>query len=146
MKELRREYARAARWTAIIAAGTCALVVALLIHQLAMERRMTPLNSPEMAMLKAQLQERPNDEELKAMLRQRDLELRTAFFAITERSARGTWLLVAAAAALALALKSYGALTREPHVPGQQRVDTHTEQRLARVGVGVSAAMLLGVG
>ncbi len=135
---------QAAGGTAMVAAAVCLFMVTMLVLTIAEERRQTPLNSPQIAAMKQELVDRSNDEALKERIRQTDQKLRATYFASQKQVKRGAWLLVAAGAALALALKSYSTLAAEPPKLTGERPDTWQEKKLARLGVAVSAAVIVG--
>src|SRR5512146_1647600 len=89
---------RAAGGTAIVAVVVCLFMVTMLVLTVVEERRQTPLNSPQIAAMKQELLDRPNDELLKDRLRQADQRLRVTYFASQQRTKRGAWLLVVAGA------------------------------------------------
>lgn len=136
---------QAAGGTALVAAAVCLFMIAMLVLTVIEERRQMPLNSPQIAAMKLELQDRPNDEALKERLRHADQRLRVTYFASQRRTQSGGWLLVAAGAALALALKSYATLSAEPPQLAGTRPDTWQEKRMARLGVAISAGVILGV-
>lgn len=136
---------RAAGITALVAGAVCLFIITTMIMAVQQDRRLTPLNSPEIARLKTDLAERPNDDALKELIRRRDHALRTGFFSRQEAIRSGGWLLVAAGAALVIALKSYGTLSKHPTLPDGGRVDMIRENLLARWGVAVSGLVVVGV-
>jgi outer membrane protein assembly factor BamB len=140
-----RDFAAAARWTAAIAAFVCMFILTMLVLAVREEHRLQPLNSPELAAMKTQLLEVPNDEALKTKIRQRDEVLRRGFFSRQEFARHGGWLLVGAGAALVLAFKSYATLAKVPSPLLGDRPDPSEDNRMARWGVSVSAALIVGV-
>ena len=134
---------QAAGGTAIVAAAVCLFMVTMLVLTITEERRQMPLNSPQIAAMKLELADRPNDEALKQRLRQIDQKLRATYFTSQKQTKSGAWLLVAAGAALALSLKSYWTLSAEPPKLVVQRPDTWQEKKLARLGVALSAAVIV---
>lgn len=140
-----RDSILAARGTALVAAGVCLFVIALLVLTLRQDRALSPIISPELATLKEQLTERPNDAQLKSHIRDRDRDLRRDYFARQQFLARGGWLLIAAGGALVLSLKSLSTLTSQPTLPAPERTDTYRQAQLARLGVAASGVILLGV-
>lgn len=140
-----REFARAAGWTALIAAAVCLFIVTMLVLSVRDERRLQPFDSPQLTVMKERLLERPNDESLKTYIRDRDQALRQGFFARRAFAAQGAWLLVVSAGALVIALKSYAVLTRRPDTLRIQLRDPFAENRLARWGVGASGVLIAGV-
>lgn len=135
---------QAAGGTAIVAAAVCLFMVTMLVLTITQERRQTPLNSPQIAAMKQDLVDRSNDEALKERIRQTDQRLRATYFASQRQTKRGAWLLVAAGAALAMALKSYSTLAAAPPKLTGERPDTWQEKKLARLGVAVSAVIIVG--
>ena len=143
VQQEQRAWRQAAGGTVIVAGAVCLFMVTMLVLSVGEERRQTPLNAPEIAALKQELVERPNDEALKERIRQVDLRLRSSYFAKRGMLKRGAWLLVAAGAALAIALKSYGTLAAQPPVLTGERPDTWQQKKLARMGVAASGAILI---
>ena len=135
----------AAGWSVLIAAATCAFIITLLVLADRDQQRLAPLNSPEIARLKTDLADRPNDNQLKGDLRQRDQQLRRGFFDRMTLFKHGSWLLLAAGVSLVIATKSYAKLSAHPATLAQQRTDTWEENRAARWGVALSSLLIIGV-
>ena len=135
----------AAGWSAVMAAGVCLFVIAMLTLAIRDDRRLAPLNAPQITQLKTELLDRPNDQALKQVLRQRDQELRRGFFDRLALMRHGGWLMVGAGAALVLALKSYGKFADRPAEIPPERADIVAENRAARWGVCASGAIVIGV-
>ena len=136
---------RAAGWSALMALAMCLFIITLLVMTLREQRRLTPLNSPQLAVMKARLEERPNDEALKTHIRERDAILRRGYFSRMAFVQYGAWLLVGAGAALAMALKSYHAASANTPRWSEAGNDPCRENSAARWGVGASAVLLAGV-
>jgi outer membrane protein assembly factor BamB len=87
--------AQTAAWRVAWVAGVFSVVVILaLVAGYSSYQSRKPLDSPVLADLKNQLALRPQDEPLKKLLRQVDLELRVAHDTYLRRTRIGVWLLV----------------------------------------------------
>ena len=102
-----------------LGAGVFSLVVAgLLVRGHLRATAADPLDSPELAALKASLSERPRDEALKRQIRELDAQLRADYFALETARRRGAWLLLGGVVVTVAALQLAAAMRHRPHVPG----------------------------
>ncbi len=142
----REAWARAAVWTAALAGVFVLAVVALMAWDYAQRLAKDPLNTEEFKELKAQLVAGPEDEDLKARIREMDLQLRRAYFRQRRLAAAGGWLLLGGMAVFLIAVRTAATLRRRlpmPEVSPTVR-DTETPMtRHARWAVATLAVLLV---
>jgi len=136
---------RAAVGTAAVAGVFSLAVLVLLAADFGHRLLKDPLDSEDFKKLKAQLVERPNDDDLKAEIREIDLELRNAYFRQRQFAAAGSYLLLGGLAVFLVAARSAGALRRKLPAPEPFAGPRDTETRvhaLARWSVAGLAVLL----
>jgi len=135
--------------TAIVAGVFAAAVSAMLLADYGRRQAKDPLESDQFKALKAELAQRPGDDQLKRQIRTLDLRLREEYFRGRRFAERGTWLLLGGIVVFLIAAKSASALRRKLPTPGVEQVPKDTEtptMRIARWSVGVLLLVLLGTG
>jgi outer membrane protein assembly factor BamB len=143
---------RNARYRAAVAAAAVAGVFALAVCGLLVSNFLlvpyaAPIDSKEMAALRAALLKEPANEALKGRIRELDLSLRRDFFRRHAFSGAGAWLLLAGAAAAVAALKLAGAARKRPPMPpgaASWLDDEGRPARLARRSVAVAGFLVAG--
>ncbi len=118
--------------TAAVAGAFSLVVSALLAWNAALT--LDPRDSAELATLKRALGQKPEDEALKARIRDVDLGLRLDYFARRDFAGRGTWLLVAGVAVFLIAARSAAALRQALPMPQGARGGRGAEARAAARG------------
>ena len=71
---------KTARRTAIVALAFSVVVLGLLVVNLIRARTVDPIQPAQIELLKADLLKQPDNEQLKAQIRELDLELRSGYF------------------------------------------------------------------
>jgi len=100
-------------------AGAVALVVSvLLVWHHAAGNLADPLDSPELTALKAELRADPKNEAVKEQIRQKDLQLRRAYFRRQSLASSGRYLLAAAIFVFLVACKWAANSRSKPSMPG----------------------------
>ena len=114
---------RSAKITAWIAFACCLAILLLLGWNEMQSRRHDPLNSPELAALKADLAQAPLDDALKQRVRAYDLDLRQKLARHQALADRGAWLLLAGLGIGVLAIK-YGYYRKRLGRPEKKPITT----------------------
>lgn len=139
--------ANAALRLALVAGVFLLAAIALLGWSYGQRVAKDPLNAESFKALKAQLAARPQDEELKAQIRQMDQMLRSQYFAQRRFASVGAWMLLVGVAVLLASLRAAATLRRPlPHPqasPPSASLESETA-RAARWSVaGLAAALAL---
>ncbi len=108
---------KTARRTAIIALAFSVVVLGLLVANLVRARTADPLQPAQIELLKADLLKQPDSEELKAQIRELDLELRSGYFRARAFALRGLFLLLGGIAVSLIALQFAKQLREGPPLP-----------------------------
>jgi outer membrane protein assembly factor BamB len=102
-----------ARRAAIISTAFFLILSILMIANYIQTESVDPLNSKALNKLMMQLQENPDDEELKEQIRALDLLARRAYFTNRWQTKTGSYLLIAFAAVIFVSLKSISSVKRQ---------------------------------
>jgi outer membrane protein assembly factor BamB len=143
---------RDARYRAAAAAAAVSAVFSLVVCGLLVSSFLTvpyaaPIDSPEMAALRAALQKEPANEPLKGRIRELDLALRRDFFRRHGFSETGAWLLLAGAIAAVASLRLAAAARKRPPMPPGTATwldDEGRPSRLARRAVVAAGLLVAG--
>jgi len=133
--------------TAVVAGVFSAVVSVLLLVDYSRRQAKDPLDTPQFKALKAELAERPGDEQIKGQIRSLDLQLREEYFRRRRFAGRGAWILLGGIVVFLIAAKSAATLRRKLPTPQPQAIPHDTETpmtRVARWSVGGLAVVLLG--
>ncbi len=138
---------RLARNMAVVAGVFTAIVCAILLADFGRRMAKDPFEQPEFKRLKAAQAADPTNEELKADLRQLDLELRRRYFLHRRFAAFGAVLLLGGSIVTLAAGKWAATLRRRLPAPGPQTGPQDREtgrHELARVAVAAVLGILVG--
>ncbi|MGE5609930.1 MAG: PQQ-binding-like beta-propeller repeat protein [Bacillota bacterium] len=113
----KRIWASSTRSASLVALGFVLAVTAILAANFLREKRLNPLTVGQIAALKAQLVQKPDDDATKEQIRQIDQHVRIAFFKGRELAKHGAYLLLGGVVVLLVALKLTGTLQAEPYLP-----------------------------
>ena len=129
---------------AVVAGAFSVVVAALLISNYLAYRAADPLDSQQLAGLKAELPKRPADAGLKDRIRKLDLNVRRQHFHASEFAVTGAWLLVGGLAVFVLSLK-YALTYRKklPDVKGRREEDVRRTGTMSRGAVTALAAVVI---
>jgi outer membrane protein assembly factor BamB len=122
--------------------------VALLTWSYGQRLAKDPLNAEQFKALKAQLAARPQDEDLKAQIRDMDRMLRSQYFAQRRFASVGAWMLLGGLAVLLASLRAAATLRRPlPHpeaLPPTASLESQTARmgRWAVAGLGAALAVV----
>ena len=108
---------KTARRTAIVALAFSVVVLGLLVANLVRARTADPIEPAQIELLKADLLKQPDNEELKAQIRELDLELRSGYFRARAFALRGLFLLLGGIAVSLIALQFARQLREGPPLP-----------------------------
>ncbi len=150
-------WARVAIQTAIVAAVFVAVAGALLAWDYSRRLAKDPLESDQFKALKADLAAQPQDENLKAQVRDLDRLLRSQYFAQRGFASAGAWVLLGGMVVFLIALRTAATLRRRLPQPEVHPMPADPEGRSTRAarwaiaGLGVllalaGLALALGVG
>lgn len=147
----RQAWQRVARLSVGVAGAFCVFVAAMLGVLWMQDKMQHPLaetSAGKMAQMRAQLQERPTDEQLKHELRQADATLRQNYWTRRARMQNGAWLLLGGAVVLVAGIKTMRLL--EARTPQRQQLQapdrSAVEMRWAQwtvAGMGGAMTVLL---
>lgn len=127
--------------TCWVAAALCALAVAVLVGVHELTRRNDPLNSPQLAALKARLVTDPANEALKEEIRALDLKLRQRHAWVLAVYRFGAWFLTGAAVVLVGVGKLWARTQAVPPHPRPQPDAAERHLRALSRARGLTAAM-----
>jgi len=130
-----------ARRVAWVAGGLAALVAVLLLADYRRRLVKDPLENPTFLTLRTQLAQQPRDAELKAKIRQADLELRREYFRQRTFAGTGGVLLVVASIVALLAARTALTLRRKLPTPALQATAVDREVAAAPAARRSVAAM-----
>ena len=132
-----------------IIAGIFSVTVALLLllNYLQMSTN-DPIESKALIALVERLKQEPNNDELKAEIRNFDLLARKAYFNAQWQVKTGAWMLLLGAVVLAFALRSYYSLRAKIEEPDTEVENEITSRILAQKGIMIvgGAVLLLALG
>lgn len=126
------------------AAALCAFIALLLLLNYLQIKRAAPLESAAMEALLERLEEEPNNEELKAEIRNLDLLARKAFFNNQWQVNTGALLLLISAIVFGISLNALNKLKTKIEMPEQEEPDRQFAGKLSQRGIMIiGAAMAL---
>jgi outer membrane protein assembly factor BamB len=144
---------QAAVQTAVVAGMFSAVVAAVLLYDFAGRGPDVPLETAEYQAIKSELAQQPDSEEIKARLRNLDVELRKSYFHQRRFTRIGAWLLLGGVVVLLIAAKSARTLRPElpmpepPAVPRDPEIKTMSAARWSVAVLGLAlvagAALLI---
>jgi len=132
--------------SAFVAGLFSAVVAGVLLFNFSRRVTEDPLNLPQYQAMKVALQEQPENEALKAELRERDLQLRKAYFRQRRLTATGSWLLLAGVAVFLIAARAAVKLRERLPMPEPPPLPHDSETKVmaaARWSVAALAALLV---
>ncbi len=127
---------------AIIAGIFCVVVALLLLLNYWQVSTNDPIESKALEALVERLQDEPNNEELKAEIRNFDLLARKAYFNSKWQVKTGAWLLLFGGIVLAVALRVYYSLKNKIEEPETQHENEIASRILAQKGVLIVGAVV----
>lgn len=136
-----------AQQVAWVAGVYCAIIAVVLMASYFQSRKVDPVNHPKLAQLKAELAQKPADENLKKQLRELDVELRAAYFRHITRVQRSGWMLLGGAL-VGLPALYFATWRRRLPRPGKYVARPELferDARLSRLAVGVLGVLGLAL-
>lgn len=124
------------------AAALCAFIALLLLLNYLQIKRAGPLESAAMEALLERLEEEPNNEELKAEIRNLDLLARKAFFNNQWQVNTGAFLLLISAIVFGISLNALNKLKTKIEMPAQEEPEQGLPGKLPQRGILAAGAAL----